>query len=149
MVLKLERERPQLSWEDFKFQCNLRFGPPIRSNKLGELSKLRQTSTVKDYQWRFEKPAARASTLTQEQDISGLKKAIAIEVELQHPTDLTNAMTLARLYEHQGNRHQGEPSRLLRSTTNDASRTPFVKRLSRTKMEERRGKGLCYNCDKH
>ena len=58
---------------------------------------------MEEYQRRFEQLAARASTLTREQEveifISGLKETIAIEVELQHPQDLTSAMSLARLYE--------------------------------------------------
>lgn len=106
---------------------------------------------MKDYQRRFEQLAARASSLTQKQKveifISGLKGAIAIEVELQHPTNLTNAMSLARLYERRRNSHREEPSGLRRSTTNGAARLPFVKRLSRAEMEEHRKKGLCYNCD--
>src|SRR5262249_12369817 len=35
--LQLLDDFPQPSWEEFSTQCNLRFGPPVRSNKLGEL----------------------------------------------------------------------------------------------------------------
>ncbi|KAJ8766111.1 hypothetical protein K2173_020627 [Erythroxylum novogranatense] len=91
------------NWDEFSQQCNLRFGPPIRSNKLGELAKLRQTGTVADYQNKFEALVSRASTLTQHQKIqlylSGLQDSIAVEVELQHPKDLVNAMSMSRLYE--------------------------------------------------
>uniref|UniRef100_A0A0V0HJV6 Putative ovule protein n=1 Tax=Solanum chacoense TaxID=4108 RepID=A0A0V0HJV6_SOLCH len=51
--LQLETDLPQLSWDDFKRHCNLRFGPPIRSQKLGELAKLRQIGSVADYQKTF------------------------------------------------------------------------------------------------
>lgn len=48
---KLQRDIPNISWPNFKSQCELHFGPPIRSNKLGELSKLRETSTLDQCQF--------------------------------------------------------------------------------------------------
>uniref|UniRef100_A0A0A9EUF1 Retrotransposon gag domain-containing protein n=1 Tax=Arundo donax TaxID=35708 RepID=A0A0A9EUF1_ARUDO len=36
----LERSRGELPWEEFKRLCNIWFGPPIRSNPLGELRSL-------------------------------------------------------------------------------------------------------------
>lgn len=87
--IKLERDRPQLSWEEFKNNCNLHFGPPIRSNKLGKLSKIKQTGTVEEYQRRFEQLAARASSLLAAQEveifISELKESIVVKIELQNP----------------------------------------------------------------
>ncbi|XP_049388846.1 uncharacterized protein LOC125853216 [Solanum stenotomum] len=47
--LQLETDLPEPSWDEFKRYCNLRFGPPIRSQKLGELAKLRQIGSVADY----------------------------------------------------------------------------------------------------
>lgn len=38
--IQLEVDYPNLMWDDFKHHCQLHFGPPIRSKKLGELSKL-------------------------------------------------------------------------------------------------------------
>ena len=154
--LKLERDRPDISWEEFKRQCHLRFGPSIQSNKLGALSKLRQVTTVEDYQRQFEQLAARAGPLTSEQEleifISGLQEYIAIEVELHRPRDLTSAMSLARLYERRGgvrrfaptNHRSTPPPQPLNSNTIN---TKIFKRLSRTEMDERRAKGLCFNCD--
>ncbi|WMV32036.1 hypothetical protein MTR67_025421 [Solanum verrucosum] len=102
--LQLETDLPQLSWDDFKRHCNLRFGPPIRSQKLGELAKLCQIGSVADYQETFEQLISRAGTLTQSQKIElyingGLTDYIAIEVELHNPPDLSTAMSLSRLYE--------------------------------------------------
>ncbi|KAH0693198.1 hypothetical protein KY290_021370 [Solanum tuberosum] len=131
-----ESDLPQLSWDDFKRHCNLRFGPPIRSQKLGELAKLRQIGSVADYQETFEQLISRAGTLTQSQKIelyiSGLTDYIAIEVELHNPPDLATAMNACK------------------SKTADFSpqqHVRFVKKLTRSEMEERRLKGLCFNCD--
>ncbi|KAB5538897.1 hypothetical protein DKX38_016430 [Salix brachista] len=153
--LKLDRDRPGISWEEFKRQCHLRFGPSIQGNKLGALSKLRQVTTVEDYQRQFEQLAARAGPLTSEQEleifISGLQEYIAIEVELHRPQDLTSAMSLARLYERRGGvrklaptNHRFTPQQPVTSNSNNSK---IFKRLSRTEMDERRAKGLCFNCD--
>jgi hypothetical protein len=40
-------------WLYFKNHCHLRFGPPVRSNCLGELTRLRMTGTVAEYQEKF------------------------------------------------------------------------------------------------
>ena len=50
---QLEREHGLVSWEQFVEYLNLRFGPPIRSNSLGELKVLQRTSSVEDYQRQF------------------------------------------------------------------------------------------------
>ena len=39
--VQLETGLPNLSWEKFKKQCHLCFGPPIRAHKFNELTKLR------------------------------------------------------------------------------------------------------------
>jgi hypothetical protein len=49
----LEREYVLLSWACFTEFVNLRFGPLIRSNPLGELKELHRTSTVEEYQRQF------------------------------------------------------------------------------------------------
>lgn len=101
--LKLARDKPQLTWANFKYHCNLRFGPPTGSNKLGELSKLKQTGSVEQFQRQFEKLSAQTASLTSEQGmqifIGGLREDIAVEVKLHNPPDLSTAMSLAQLYE--------------------------------------------------
>lgn len=42
-----------LSWERFKMLRQQRFGPPLRHNPLGELTRLKFRTTVDDYQERF------------------------------------------------------------------------------------------------
>ncbi|KAH0715735.1 hypothetical protein KY284_008640 [Solanum tuberosum] len=43
---------PQCSWDEFKSRCNLHFGPASRSQKLGEMAKLRQIGSMADYEER-------------------------------------------------------------------------------------------------
>jgi hypothetical protein len=51
--MQLERNKGIPSWPRFKNHCHLRFGPPVRSNCLGELTRLRMTGTVAEYQEKF------------------------------------------------------------------------------------------------
>ncbi|KAH0738993.1 hypothetical protein KY290_037698 [Solanum tuberosum] len=149
--LQLETTLLQLSWDDFKHHCNLHFGPPIRSQKLG---KLRQIGSVADYQETFEQLILRAGTLTQSQKIklyiSGLTDYIAIKVELHNPLYLATTMSLSRLYEHKKQLICSQLLDACKSKTTDFSpqqHVRFVKKLTRSKIEERRLKGLCFNCD--
>ncbi|KAF2297357.1 hypothetical protein GH714_021883 [Hevea brasiliensis] len=150
--MQLLDDIPNPSWAEFSHQCNLRFGPPIRSNKLGELAKLKQMGSVADYQNQFEALVSRAGTLTQHQKVqlylSGLQDSIAVEVELHHPTDLVNAMSISRLYERKlfpRSSAARDTRRAAIPPDNRANR--IVRRLSPDEMEERRKKGLCFNCD--
>lgn len=63
--LKLDRDRPHMDWEEFKDHCHRRFGAFSSRSKLGELVKLQQTGSVKEYHRQFEKLAARTSHLHQ------------------------------------------------------------------------------------
>jgi hypothetical protein len=64
----LERSCGTPSWEDFHELCNVRFGPSIRNNPLGELRLLRQTGTVAEYQSRFLALLSRADVLSDRQE---------------------------------------------------------------------------------
>ncbi|KAH0642688.1 hypothetical protein KY289_033662 [Solanum tuberosum] len=128
----LETDMLKPSWDEFKRYSNLRFGPPIRSQKLGELAKLRQIGSVADYQE------------------NGLVDYIAIEVELHNPLDLAMSMSLSRLYERKGQPFRSQLLDGCRSKMTDFSppqRTRFVRKLTRSEMDERGLKGLCFNCD--
>ncbi|XP_039844518.1 uncharacterized protein LOC120704260 [Panicum virgatum] len=50
---QLERDVGVLSWARFVEYINLRFGPPIRSSSLGELTNLRRSGSVEEYQRCF------------------------------------------------------------------------------------------------
>nr|TKS05754.1 hypothetical protein D5086_0000129700 [Populus alba] len=74
---------------------------------------------------------------------------IAIEMELHRPRDLISAMSLARLYERRSGAKRFIPAAYKPSsnTSSSSSNQKTFKRLSRTEMDERRAKGLCFNCD--
>lgn len=78
---------------------NKRFGPPVRSNSLGELTQLRRTGSVDEYQDHFLKLLARCANVTERQQIdiftAGLQQPMSIDVEMQKPETLEDAMALA------------------------------------------------------
>jgi hypothetical protein len=89
--------------------------------------------------------------------VSGLKGDLRTEVQALKPSTLTEAIGLARLYEarNQGTRNlfginikEPDPPPLSSSTLT-RSQGPVVKRLSPTKLQVRRDRGLCFNCDEH
>jgi len=51
---QVEKDEGTPSWNRFKELIDLRFGPPLHSNPLGELVACRLTSTMADYQDRFQ-----------------------------------------------------------------------------------------------
>lgn len=100
---------------------------------------------------------------------TGLQEPLSIDMQLQYPTTLEVAMSLARSYERREFAMHAAPCRAgtlgcwhhhrlrlplcLSDTTSSvgqssaqvASRT--VCRLTPPEMDERRWKGLCFNCD--
>ena len=62
---RLEKNQGVPSWTNFIDGINRRFGPPLRSNPLGELTQLRRTSTVDDYQEQFLVLLARCEDVTE------------------------------------------------------------------------------------
>ncbi|EAZ12025.1 hypothetical protein OsJ_01904 [Oryza sativa Japonica Group] len=99
-----EQHKGPPDWDTFKDLCYAQFGPPIRHNPLGELKRLTQTTTVAAYQCRFLALASRtAELLTENQQVqlltAGLREDLAIDVEINRPDDLQEAMSLARAFE--------------------------------------------------
>ncbi|GMY10691.1 disease resistance-like protein DSC1 [Fagus crenata] len=80
-----------------------RYGPTQFYDYFGELTKLQQTGSVRDYQSRFENLLAKAGHLPPARQvscfISGLKEGIKADVLAGRPVDLSTAIGLARLYE--------------------------------------------------
>lgn len=94
---------PNPSWVMFKEELILRFGSVPYEDAFGELCKLRQMSTVKEFQGRFECLLSKAGVLCVEQEttcfISGLRELIQADVRAQRPSTLSSAIGLARIYE--------------------------------------------------
>jgi hypothetical protein len=101
----VQREEGTPPWRRFTELLNLRFGPPLRSNPLGELAACKRTTTAVDFQERFEARLPRAGYLSKCQKVqlftAGLQPPLSLDVEIHNPQTLAVAMSLARKLELQ------------------------------------------------
>jgi len=172
-------------WEEFVFALKTRFAPSAFDDPVGAFTKLKQTSTVEDYQVQFEILSNRIQGMSEEFKVStflsGLKEEVRIMVTMLKPITLSSAFGLAKLQEEEvrlrgrGHKYQSwvtnsqgytklsaapTPPRLTIPTPPETRNTnpPYnpnfnrrpsipIKRLTPAQMQERREKGLCYNCD--
>jgi hypothetical protein len=99
----MERDFGMVSWPCFVEFVNLRFGPPIRTNSVAEIKALVCTATMEEYSWRYLALLSWCDDLSTQTAIDlytgGLGQPLASDVELQHPVNLHQAMSLARAYE--------------------------------------------------
>ncbi|KAA8522007.1 hypothetical protein F0562_012679 [Nyssa sinensis] len=114
--------------------------------------------SIRDYQTQFEKLLAKVGYLPPNRQvscfISGLKESIKADVLAGCPATLSTAIGLARLYEAR-NTSQRRPTITADLRKNyfpqqegkNSNTTLPVRRLSPTELQERRVKGLCYNCN--
>ncbi|KAK1646237.1 hypothetical protein QYE76_064042 [Lolium multiflorum] len=148
------------SWPQFKECCNLRFGPPIRINPLGEIARMRQSGTVTEYVEKFLSPLAHNDPLTTKQQVqlftSGLTDLLHVDVEMQKPLDLQVAMSMARAYEQRATimatSSKENSSMAIRqpqgmSLKGTVGEERILRQLTATEMAERKEKGLCFSCD--
>jgi hypothetical protein len=174
--MRIHKEEGAPSWRRFSELLNTRFGPPLRSHPLGELTTCRRTGAVTEYQDRFLELLARAGTLTENQQVQlftvGLGEPLSLDVQLQNPQTLETAMSLARAYERRELAIQAakrprrgilptppapaprsrSPPQLGSSSSTPAPPTVNVagrtiKHLSPEEMDARRRDGLCFNCN--
>ncbi|KAF8377757.1 hypothetical protein HHK36_031142 [Tetracentron sinense] len=154
-----EKSQVYMSWRELVVALNDRFGPTKFEDQAGPLAKLRQTSTLRDYQAEFEKLANRTEGLSEafltSCFICGLRDDICLDVQIFRPTSLTSAIGLARLQEEK----MAARCRLNRSDMPRPNLTvtnkvveykptfSTIKRLTPVEAQERRKRGLCYNCD--
>ncbi|KAJ4749170.1 Sulfite exporter TauE/SafE family protein [Rhynchospora pubera] len=174
---KIELSEGIPNWTRFKEACQLRFGPPFRSNPITELSLLQQSGSVEGYTKDFYRVLCRTEQLAPAHEIglflSGLSEIIRSDVEMQNPISLEIAVSLARASERHYQILWGSgllprpPEQLLAvqpvRATSLLPKPPEVltlpappmsgpdqrslRRLTPTEMAERRQKGLCFNCD--
>jgi hypothetical protein len=101
--LQLQQDEGTPSWRCFGELLNLRFGPPIRSNPLGELMVCKRSGSVTEYQDRFEDLLPRVGTLTEAQWVqaftAGLQPPLSLDVEIHNPRSLIVTMSLAHKLE--------------------------------------------------
>jgi hypothetical protein len=88
----LEHEYGLVSWTRFIEFVNLRFGPPLRLNSLGELKELMHTGSVEEYQRQFLALLCRCEGLSAAHAMNlfttGLGEPMTYDVEIQQPVDL-------------------------------------------------------------
>lgn len=146
-----KQETPIISWEAFKECIQIRYGATEFLDFFGDLTKLQQTGTVKEYQVQFEKLLIRAGKLSQSQQVgcfvSGLKESIRTDVQASKPNSLSAAIGLARLYESRNEQAMAIVNNTEAVVSNTNSTYPVIKKLLPMELKERREKGLCFNCD--
>ncbi|XP_042499867.1 uncharacterized protein LOC122078063 [Macadamia integrifolia] len=145
-----------ISWAAFCKGLHARFGPTPFQDFFGELAKLQQTGSVREYQSKFERVLSKVGLLSSNRQVScfvsGLRDSIKVDVLVVQPSTLASAISLARLYEAKimSQRHtvsQLESRKPITSNKDSKSGiNPLpIKRLTANEMHERRSKGLCYN----
>jgi len=101
--IQLQEDEGTPRWGRFKELLHLRFGPPLRSAPLFELSECRRTGTVEEYSNRFQALLPRAGRLDEIQRVQlytgGLLPPLSHAVRIHNPETLANAMSLARQVE--------------------------------------------------
>jgi len=92
-------------WEEFVFALKTRFAPSAFDDPVGAFTKLKQTSTVEDYQVQFEILSNRIQGMSEEFKVStflsGLKEEVRIMVTMLKSTTLSSAFGLAKLQEEE------------------------------------------------
>ncbi|KAG6480241.1 hypothetical protein ZIOFF_063721 [Zingiber officinale] len=135
-------------WEEFKEELINRFGPSGYENVDGELAKIRQTSTVVEYQGRFERLSNQIRDWSEKQllgtFIEGLRLDIRQEVKMNQPRTMKAALSFARLQEEKINEEGRRNNKVIRENPSYYS-TP--RRLTKEEIKERMAKGLCWHCD--
>ena len=98
-----EKTHNLVNWDLFKNGLISHFGSDAYEDSMGELTKLKQTTTVRDYQEQFEILANKTQGLPENFFtscfISGLKKEIRANVLMFKPTTTMQAIGLAKLQE--------------------------------------------------
>jgi hypothetical protein len=152
-----------LTWDSLKIALHICFGPTIFEDHFGNLTKLQQTGPVKEYQMQFEQLLSRVGRMSQPHQlgcfISGLKGSLKTEVQDSRPSSLTEAIDITRLYEAH-NWSLKKPPKSEDQDIGQSDTTPPLPlsnltsiksipshRLSLAEMQDRRDKGLCFNCD--
>jgi hypothetical protein len=99
---KLEQNMGKPTWKEFIKRISARFGLAVRSNPLGDLSRLQFSGSIEDYQDQFLILLARCEGLREEHQIhlftAGLPEPLKTDVDLQQPPTLEDTMNLSRAF---------------------------------------------------
>ena len=114
-----------MNWDKLKSEMLLQFGSALYEDRFGELCKLKQTGSVREYQRWFKRLLAKVGVLTNKQKtacfISGLMEPLRADVRAQNLTTLSSTIALARIYE--GKNQEG------RNGYGEAKPNSFVKKI--------------------
>lgn len=143
-----------VTWDIFSEELWSRFGPTDCEDFDESLSKIRQTGLLRDYQREFERLGNRVRGWTQKALVGtfmgGLQPEISEGIRMFKPKTLKEAISLARMRDEQLLRQKKAIRPSFQSSSSSPTKskqsTP-VKRLSWEEMQNRRAKGLCFNCD--
>jgi hypothetical protein len=101
--IQLQEDEGTPPWGRFKELLHLRFGPPLRSAPLFELSECRRTGTIEEYSNRFQALLPCAGRLEEAQRVQlytgGLLPLLSHQVRVHNPESLAVAMSLTRQLE--------------------------------------------------
>ena len=151
-----------MNWETLVTDITSRFGQGMYDNPIGQITKLRQISSVHIYQEQFEALMVRTKGLREDFFvqcfISGLRDTVKNQVTMFQPTTLSQAIGLALLQENTMEAMIKEAKSSSRNTTNLMPRTqeigrgtsgqiPLIRKISQAEMQARREKKLFYYCD--
>lgn len=156
-----EKCHGQMTWVLFKDGIVSRFGPNTYEDVMGDLTKLRHTTTVRVYQEQFEELANRTTNLPESFFIScfisGLKEEVKAGVQMFRPTTITQAIGLAKLQENSieaiTKKTRSAPSKpdytVTQSTVGSHWGTTYngSHRRENKTFNEKRAKGLCFKCN--
>ncbi|KAF3778105.1 hypothetical protein EJ110_NYTH44217 [Nymphaea thermarum] len=105
-----EEDYPNATWDLFKDELLLQFGETTYVNHEIELRNLKQTSTVQDYQGKFERLCSMVKNRPEDCKIAhfigGLDEDIQIEMLRDPPTELRKCFALAKTIEEQLKRRE-------------------------------------------
>ena len=150
------------TWEGFVEALLTRFGSTTYKDPMESLTRLRQTSNVVVYKGQFEALSNKIKGLSDSHKLScflsGLKDEVRLPVKMLHPKNLNEAFGLAKIQEeylNSSHRSQkpsfdfAKPSILgprPKGKMESILKLP-LQMLSHAQMEEKRRKGICFNCD--
>ncbi|KAF3772000.1 hypothetical protein EJ110_NYTH57288 [Nymphaea thermarum] len=107
-----EEDFPNATWDFFKEELLLRFGDTTYVNHEIELRNLKQTSSVQEYQTKFERLSSMVKNRPVESKIAhfigGLNEDIQIEMLRDPPTELRRCFALAKVIEEQFRRRDAQ-----------------------------------------
>jgi hypothetical protein len=100
---RMELNGGRSSWTQFIQLVNTRFGPPLTDTPLGELAMLCRTGSMDEFAKRFMVLSCRDPSITEPQQIqlfiTGLGDPLHLDVTLQQPSSMDDAVIFARAYE--------------------------------------------------